>query len=73
MSRLPISRTVGWTVITWGIITGCLAAPSNFSGFTAVRFLLGFTEGGVSPAFFIITFLVQNIRAAFPSRQMGDL
>ncbi|KAK7221742.1 hypothetical protein V2G26_009745 [Clonostachys chloroleuca] len=58
MSRLPISRTVGWTVITWGIVTGCLAAPSNFSGFTAVRFLLGFTEGGVSPAFFIITFLI---------------
>ncbi|CAI6086697.1 unnamed protein product [Clonostachys chloroleuca] len=57
MSRLPISRTVGWTVITWGIVAGCLAAPGNFSGFTTVRFLLGFTEGGVSPAFVIITFL----------------
>ncbi|CAH0000584.1 unnamed protein product [Clonostachys byssicola] len=55
MSRLPISRTVGWTVITWGVVAGCLAAPGNFSGFTAVRFLLGFTEGGVSPAFVIIT------------------
>ncbi|CAH0014864.1 unnamed protein product [Clonostachys rhizophaga] len=41
--------------ITWGIVAGCLAAPGNFSGFTAVRFLLGFTEGGVSPAFVIIT------------------
>lgn len=29
----------------------CLAAPRNFAGFAAVRFLLGFAEGAVSPAF----------------------
>lgn len=33
----------------------CLAAPTNFSGFFAVRFLLGFSEGAVSPAFVTIT------------------
>jgi len=33
----------------------CLAAPSNFTGFAAIRFLLGFAEGAVSPAFITIT------------------
>jgi MFS family permease len=33
----------------------CLAAPKNFAGFAAVRFLLGFSEGAVSPAFITIT------------------
>lgn len=29
----------------------CLAAPSTYAGFATVRFLLGFCEGAVSPAF----------------------
>jgi MFS family permease len=33
----------------------CLAAPKNFAGFAAVRFLLGFSEGAVSPAFITMT------------------
>jgi MFS family permease len=33
----------------------CLAAPKTFAGFAAVRFLLGFAEGAVSPAFVTIT------------------
>lgn len=33
----------------------CLAAPQNFAGFATVRFLLGFSEGAVSPAFVTIT------------------
>lgn len=33
----------------------CLAAPQTFAGFAAVRFLLGFAEGAVSPAFITIT------------------
>lgn len=33
----------------------CLAAPQDYAGFAAVRFLLGFTEGAVSPAFVTIT------------------
>lgn len=33
----------------------CLAAPKNFTGFAAVRCLLGFAEGAVSPAFITIT------------------
>ena len=33
----------------------CLAAPRNFAALAAIRFLLGFTEGAVSPAFVTIT------------------
>lgn len=33
----------------------CLAAPNNFAGFATTRFLLGFSEGAVSPAFVTIT------------------
>lgn len=33
----------------------CLSAPTSFAGFAAVRFLLGFAEGAVSPAFITIT------------------
>ncbi|KAJ5098284.1 MFS general substrate transporter [Penicillium argentinense] len=55
MSRLPLTKFVGATVIIWGIICMCLAAPNNFAGFATVRFLLGFSEGAVSPAFVTIT------------------
>ncbi|KAL3476893.1 major facilitator superfamily domain-containing protein [Aspergillus californicus] len=55
MSRLPLTKFVGATVILWGISCTCLAAPQNYTGFAAVRFLLGFTEGAVSPAFVTIT------------------
>ncbi|KAJ4326707.1 hypothetical protein N0V84_002933 [Fusarium piperis] len=55
MSRLPITKFVGISVMIWGIIAGALAAPGNFAGFTAVRLLLGFAEGAVQPAFVIIT------------------
>ncbi|KAL1982001.1 hypothetical protein VTN96DRAFT_1825 [Rasamsonia emersonii] len=55
MSRLPLSKFVGATIILWGGVCMCLAAPKNFAGFAAVRFLLGVTEGAVSPAFVTIT------------------
>ncbi|KAF5500222.1 putative transporter [Colletotrichum siamense] len=55
MSRLHLTKFVGVTVVIWGIVCMCLAAPHNYSGFAAVRFLLGFAEGAVSPAFITIT------------------
>lgn len=33
----------------------CLAAPKSYAGFAATRFMLGFAEGAVSPAFVTIT------------------
>ena len=55
MSKLPLTKFVGITIVLWGIVCMCLAAPKSFAGFAAVRFLLGFTEGAVSPAFVTIT------------------
>lgn len=55
MSRFPIAKFVALTVIVWGGVCMCLAAPQNFAGFAAVRCLLGFAEGAVSPAFITIT------------------
>lgn len=33
----------------------CLGASRDFASLGAIRFLLGFTEGAVSPSFMIIT------------------
>ncbi|KAI1504270.1 putative allantoate permease [Biscogniauxia marginata] len=55
MSRLNLAKFVGGTVFIWGVICMCLAAPHDFAGFAAVRFLLGFAEGAVSPAFVTMT------------------
>ncbi|KAK2035597.1 major facilitator superfamily transporter, partial [Colletotrichum zoysiae] len=55
MSRFHLTKFVGVTIVIWGMICMCLAAPKNYAGFAAVRFLLGFAEGAVSPAFITIT------------------
>ncbi|KAK7946070.1 uncharacterized protein PG986_010391 [Apiospora aurea] len=55
MSRLHLTKFVGATIVIWGIICMYLAAPQDFAAFAAVRFLLGFTEGAVSPSFVTMT------------------
>lgn len=57
LSKFPIKYVTGISVILWGAICMCLAAPNNFAGFMAVRALLGFAEGAVQPSFVIITSL----------------
>lgn len=41
--------------VLWGVTEMCLGATADFPSLGAVRFLLGFTEGAVSPSFMIIT------------------
>ncbi|OJK01773.1 hypothetical protein ASPACDRAFT_1867479 [Aspergillus aculeatus ATCC 16872] len=55
MSRLPLTRVVGVTIILWGAVSMCLAATQDFAGFAALRFLLGLSEGAVGPAFVTLT------------------
>ncbi|KAJ5804929.1 hypothetical protein N7474_010816 [Penicillium riverlandense] len=55
MSRLRLSKFVGVTIVIWGGVCMCLAAPKTYHQFLAVRFLLGVSEGAVSPAFITIT------------------
>ncbi|KAM0263814.1 hypothetical protein ACHAPA_008548 [Fusarium lateritium] len=55
LSRFRITRFVGVTIVVWGLMEMCMGASNNFGGLAATRFLLGFAEAAVSPAFIIIT------------------
>ncbi|KAH6882355.1 membrane transporter [Alternaria rosae] len=55
MSRFRLSKFVGITIVVWGAVCMCLAAPKTYHQFLAVRFFLGAAEGAVSPAFITIT------------------
>ncbi|KEF61350.1 uncharacterized protein A1O9_02916 [Exophiala aquamarina CBS 119918] len=55
LSRMRITHFVGIAIVLWGGVEMCLGTVHSFKGLAAVRFLLGFFEGAVSPAFVIIT------------------
>lgn len=55
LSKFPIKIVTGISIFVWGALCMCLAAPNDFPAFVAVRALLGFFEGAVSPSFVIIT------------------
>lgn len=52
---MPLGRFVAYTSIAWAIILFCTAGAFNFPGMMAVRFFLGMAEGGISPAYVLIT------------------
>ncbi|GAA6052475.1 hypothetical protein JCM3770_001130 [Rhodotorula araucariae] len=55
MHRLPIRTFVAISIVLWAIVVACQAAPSNWGGMMAVRFVLGLTEGAVAPAFVVMS------------------
>lgn len=52
---LPLGKFTGANVIAWGIILSCHARATNTAGMLALRFLLGFFESSVTPAFALYT------------------
>jgi MFS family permease len=52
--RWPIERVASGIVSVWGVCLMCSAACTNWQGFYAQRFFLGFLESGVSPMFMLI-------------------
>ncbi|KAH9883992.1 allantoate permease [Xylariomycetidae sp. FL2044] len=54
LQRLPIGQFVSYTTIAWGIILITTPACTSFAGIATNRFLLGFTEATVNPAFVTI-------------------
>jgi MFS family permease len=52
--RWPIERVAAGIVSVWGACLMCTAACTNWQGFYAQRFFLGFLESGVSPMFMLI-------------------
>ncbi|CZR58593.1 related to allantoate permease [Phialocephala subalpina] len=55
LNYLPLGRFVSITALSWGIILLCTPGAKSFSGLFACRFFLGMAEGGVSPAYVLIT------------------
>ncbi|KAH7317157.1 major facilitator superfamily domain-containing protein [Stachybotrys elegans] len=54
LQKLPIGRFVSIVTIIWGVILMTTPACTNFAGIATNRFLLGFTEATVNPAFVMI-------------------
>ena len=52
--HFPTGRVVSIYCFCWGSVMLLTAATTNFAGFAALRFLLGFFESVVTPAFMMI-------------------
>ncbi|EXJ79503.1 hypothetical protein A1O1_08767 [Capronia coronata CBS 617.96] len=55
MNRVPIGRFVTVISFCWAVVVFCTAGATNFSGLMAARFFLGMVEGGISPAYVLVT------------------
>ncbi|KAF2721898.1 MFS transporter [Polychaeton citri CBS 116435] len=55
LQLLPLSKYTGFNIIAWGAVLACTAAARNYSAVLALRFLLGFFEASVTPAFALYT------------------
>ncbi|WWD19392.1 hypothetical protein CI109_103852 [Kwoniella shandongensis] len=54
LQRLPLSKTMGTSIIIWGALLMCMAAPRSFGGAAAIRTLLGCSEALVTPGFVLL-------------------
>jgi MFS family permease len=52
---MPLGRFVALTSLAWAIVVFCTAGAYNFAGLMVARFFLGVAEGGISPAYVLIT------------------
>ncbi|TKX18143.1 MFS transporter-like protein 126 [Elsinoe australis] len=55
ITRVPIAKTLGISIIIWGGILACHAATHNFTGLVIVRTLLGSFEAICQPAFVVLS------------------
>ncbi|KAL7423536.1 hypothetical protein Q5752_001116 [Cryptotrichosporon argae] len=54
MKRLPIGKFISANIVCWAAILCCHAAVSSYAGLLVCRFLLGFFEAAITPAFVLI-------------------
>ena len=54
MQRFQTGKVIGYNVVTWGIISICIAACKNFAWLAVCRFLLGFFESLTFPGFSLV-------------------
>jgi ACS family allantoate permease-like MFS transporter len=55
LNKMPLGRFVTCTAVVWAIVLFSTPGARSFSGLVACRFFLGFVEGGISPAYVLIT------------------
>lgn len=55
LNYVALGKFVTAASVACSILVFCTAAATNFSGLTATRFFLGVAEGGISPAFVLLT------------------
>ncbi|KAK7431331.1 hypothetical protein QQZ08_002102 [Neonectria magnoliae] len=55
ISRVPIAKYLGFSIISWGTVLACHAACTDFKGLVVVRTLLGIFESACQPGFVIIS------------------
>lgn len=53
LQRITTDLVIGSAILIWGAIAMCHAATHNYAQILAVRFLLGFFEAAITPAFII--------------------
>ncbi|KAF2440943.1 MFS transporter [Karstenula rhodostoma CBS 690.94] len=52
--RFPIEKVASAIFPVWGVCLMCSAACTNWQGYYAQRFFLGFLESGISPMFMLV-------------------
>ncbi|TRX88961.1 hypothetical protein FHL15_010189 [Xylaria flabelliformis] len=55
ISRVPIAKYLGFSIVAWGTVLASHAACSNFIGLVTVRTLLGIFESACQPAFVVLS------------------
>ncbi|KAL3440056.1 major facilitator superfamily domain-containing protein [Aspergillus insuetus] len=55
ISKLPIAKYLGFSIIAWSIVLGCHAICQNFVGLLVCRTLLGIFESVCQPCFLILS------------------
>ncbi|KAK5713495.1 hypothetical protein LTR15_011195 [Elasticomyces elasticus] len=55
LNKVPLGTFVSCSAFAWAIVLFCTPGAQSFSGLFAARFFLGFVEGGISPAYVLIT------------------
>jgi MFS transporter, ACS family, tartrate transporter len=69
LSKVGARRWIARILVTWGIISGCMAFVSGPISFYSVRFLLGLAEAGFFPG--IILYLTWWFPSYYRSRIVG--
>lgn len=55
LQRAPLAKTLGASIVAWGVVLAASAACESFAGIAVCRGLLGVLEAVVSPGFVAVT------------------